>query len=121
MICIHKPEKIRGGGFLKYCHLQHLGWGHLARNVAQKRRQRDLMATRFCIDFPDDIRAWRAIRGYLQSHFWGKKEEMVLYLHTVRRIFSGTNVPNKVIVLLLIEGLIQQTGNKMLRGMRNRT
>jgi len=107
-IFVYKPEEIRGGGFLKFCHLLKDGWVHLGKDTAAKDRERNLMAARFCIDFPDEQSVYKALKGYLQSHFWGKKNEMIQYLLHVRTIFLNTNVNNKILLLFFIDGLISQ-------------
>ncbi|CCD65444.1 polynucleotide adenylyltransferase [Caenorhabditis elegans] len=62
-----KPEEIRGGGLLKYCHL--IIRGYKAAKPWNCRKLERYMCSRFFIDFPDLISQENKLRNYLDSHF----------------------------------------------------
>ncbi|KAF1770754.1 hypothetical protein GCK72_002577 [Caenorhabditis remanei] len=62
-----KPEEIRGGGLLKYCHLIIRGYKPAKPWNCQKLEK--YMCSRFFIDFPDLISQENKLRNYLDSHF----------------------------------------------------
>jgi len=110
LIHVYKPEEIRGGGFLKYCHLIMLGYKHEneKKNKEQNTVDRNVMAMRFSIDFEDRHSQWRALKVYLSSHFWGKRIPMISFLHKVSKIITQTNLNNKQMTLDLVNALINQ-------------
>jgi len=107
-ICVHRPEEIRGGGFLKYCHLVFRGWQHLGQDSELKAGQRDIMAIRFSIDFPGQEAVWRALKCYVDCHFWRERQNTLPYLSEVRRIYSATNVSNKQSLISIIDAIFLQ-------------
>ncbi|EGT32861.1 hypothetical protein CAEBREN_26267 [Caenorhabditis brenneri] len=62
-----KPEEIRGGGLLKYCHL--IIRGYKAAKPWNCRKLERYMCSRFFIDFPDLMSQENKLRSYLDSHF----------------------------------------------------
>lgn len=62
-----KPEEIRGGGLLKYCHL--IIRGYKAAKPWNCRKLERYMCSRFFIDFPDLNSQENKLRNYLDSHF----------------------------------------------------
>jgi len=102
-ICVYRPEEIRGGGFLKYCHLVFRGWTHLGQDSELRAHERDVMAIRFSIDFPGEAAVWRALKCYVDCHFWRERELTFSYLEQVRQTYSRTNVSNKTPLVSLIE------------------
>uniref|UniRef100_A0A8R1I2H4 polynucleotide adenylyltransferase n=1 Tax=Caenorhabditis japonica TaxID=281687 RepID=A0A8R1I2H4_CAEJA len=62
-----KPEEIRGGGLLKYCHL--IIRGYKAAKPWNLRKLERYMCSRFFIDFPDVASQENKLRNYLDSHF----------------------------------------------------
>lgn len=62
-----KPEEIRGGGLLKYCHL--IIRGYKAAKPWNCRKLERYMCSRFFIDFPDLMSQENKLRNYLDSHF----------------------------------------------------
>ncbi|GMT31126.1 hypothetical protein PFISCL1PPCAC_22423, partial [Pristionchus fissidentatus] len=61
------PEKIRGGGLLKYCQL--LVRGFKAADPEECHIMEKYMCSRFFIDFPDLGSQESKLRGYMESHF----------------------------------------------------
>lgn len=109
LVHVHKPEEIRGGGFLKYCHLVFLGYKHIDdEDEERKTLDRNLMAMRFSIDFEDRHSQWRALKVYLSSHFWKKRIPMIRFLQKVQKIIHQTNLNNKKVTLDLVQALISQ-------------
>ena len=70
MIDTRRPEEIRGGGLLKYCHLYIRGYKP-ARPEACNRLEK-YMCSRFFIDFPDVLQQEAKLRSYLDNHFSDK-------------------------------------------------
>ncbi|CAI5439184.1 unnamed protein product [Caenorhabditis angaria] len=62
-----KPEEIRGGGLLKYCHLIIRGYKAARPGICRKLER--YMCSRFFIDFPDIMAQEAKLRNYLESHF----------------------------------------------------
>ncbi|CAI2319015.1 unnamed protein product [Caenorhabditis sp. 36 PRJEB53466] len=62
-----KPEEIRGGGLLKYCHL--IVRGYKPSRPWYTRKLEKYMCSRFFIDFPDVCSQENKLRNYLDSHF----------------------------------------------------
>ncbi|CAB3408575.1 unnamed protein product [Caenorhabditis bovis] len=62
-----KPEEIRGGGLLKYCHLIIRGYKAARPGICRKLER--YMCSRFFIDFPDVMSQEQKLRNYLESHF----------------------------------------------------
>jgi len=108
LIHVFKPEEIRGGGFLKYCHLIFLGYKHEDDDEERKTLDRNLMAMRFSIDFEDRHSQWRALKVYLSSHFWKKRIPMIRFLQMVQKIIHQTNLNDKKVTLDLVQALISQ-------------
>ncbi|CAD6195520.1 unnamed protein product [Caenorhabditis auriculariae] len=67
LIDTKKPEEIRGGGLLKYCHL--IIRGYKAAKPGKCRQLERYMCSRFFIDFPDVLVQEQKLRNYLESHF----------------------------------------------------
>ncbi|GMT00916.1 hypothetical protein PENTCL1PPCAC_23090, partial [Pristionchus entomophagus] len=61
------PEKIRGGGLLKYCQL--LIKGFKAADPEECHQMEKYMCSRFFIDFPDLPSQETKLRSYMDSHF----------------------------------------------------
>uniref|UniRef100_A0A3B3QTZ5 Terminal nucleotidyltransferase 5C n=1 Tax=Paramormyrops kingsleyae TaxID=1676925 RepID=A0A3B3QTZ5_9TELE len=90
LIATKRPEEIRGGGLLKYCHL-------LVRNFQptdeeEFRALERYMCSRFFIDFPDVTEQQRKLEAYLQSHFVGEERCKYDYLMTLRRVVNESTV-----------------------------
>ncbi|XP_048835004.1 terminal nucleotidyltransferase 5C [Brienomyrus brachyistius] len=90
LIATKRPEEIRGGGLLKYCHL-------LVRNFQptdeeEFRALERYMCSRFFIDFPDVTEQQRKLEAYLQSHFVGEERHKYDYLMTLRRVVNESTV-----------------------------
>lgn len=108
LICVYMPEEIRGGGFLKYCHLVLRGWQHLGQDSELRAHERNVMAIRFSIDFPTDAAVWRAVKCYVDCHFWREREHVAAFLNRVREIYSRTSVQNKQPLISLVDALLLQ-------------
>ncbi|CAJ0592455.1 unnamed protein product [Cylicocyclus nassatus] len=67
LIDTRRPEEIRGGGLLKYCHL--LTRGYKAARPSKCRQLERYMCSRFFIDFPDVVSQEQKLRNYLDNHF----------------------------------------------------
>ncbi|CAJ0947527.1 unnamed protein product, partial [Mesorhabditis belari] len=67
LIDTRRPEEIRGGGLLKYCHL--LTRGYKAARPTKCRQLERYMCSRFFIDFPDISLQESKLRNYLDNHF----------------------------------------------------
>lgn len=90
LIATKRPEEIRGGGLLKYCHL-------LVRNFQPTDEEEfqaleRYMCSRFFIDFPDVTEQQRKLEAYLQSHFVGEERRKYDYLMTLRHVVNESTV-----------------------------
>ena len=90
LICTRRPEEIRGGGLLKYCHL--LSRGFRAASPEAMRSLERYMCSRFFIDFPDVADQRRKLESYLQSHFVGHEEGKYEYLSMLHGVVSQSTV-----------------------------
>ncbi|KAL2082078.1 hypothetical protein ACEWY4_021896 [Coilia grayii] len=90
LICTRRPEEIRGGGLLKYCHL--LARGFRAASPEAMRSLERYMCSRFFIDFPDVAEQRRKLESYLQSHFVGREDRRYEYLSTLHGVVSQSTV-----------------------------
>ncbi|XP_041951799.1 terminal nucleotidyltransferase 5A-like [Alosa sapidissima] len=90
LICTRRPEEIRGGGLLKYCHL--LARGFRAASPDAMRSLERYMCSRFFIDFPDVGEQRRKLESYLQSHFVGREEGKYQYLSTLHEVVGQSTV-----------------------------
>lgn len=73
LIDTRKPEEIRGGGLLKYCHL--LVRGYKAAKPGKCRQLERYMCSRFFIDFPDVNAQEQKLRNYLENHFGSNSDQ----------------------------------------------
>jgi hypothetical protein len=69
LIDTRRPEEIRGGGLLKYCHL--LARGYQPAKPWRCRLMERYMCSRFFIDFADVCSQEHKLLNYLQSHLVG--------------------------------------------------
>jgi len=89
LIDTKRPEEIRGGGLLKYCHL--LTRGYRAARPAACRMLERYMCSRFFIDFCDVRTQEAKLRAYLDNHL--NDEQMRCdYLQLLYRIISESTV-----------------------------
>lgn len=75
LIDTRRPEEIRGGGLLKYCHL--LIRGYKAARPNKCRQLERYMCSRFFIDFPEVNRQEVKLRAYLDNHF-GTEDQVTI-------------------------------------------
>ncbi|EYC25685.1 hypothetical protein Y032_0011g1333 [Ancylostoma ceylanicum] len=73
LIDTRRPEEIRGGGLLKYCHL--LTRGYKAARPSKCRQLERYMCSRFFIDFPDVVSQEQKLRNYLDNHFGSNNDQ----------------------------------------------
>ncbi|KPP62692.1 protein FAM46C-like [Scleropages formosus] len=90
LIATKRPEEIRGGGLLKYCHL--LARGFRPTDQEEFRALERYMCSRFFIDFPDIGEQQRKLEAYLQSHFVGEEKSKYEYLVILRRVVNESTV-----------------------------
>ncbi|XP_026887012.2 terminal nucleotidyltransferase 5Ab isoform X1 [Electrophorus electricus] len=90
LIRTRRPEEIRGGGLLKYCHL--LVRGFRAASPSEMKVLQRYMCSRFFIDFPDVLEQRRKLESYLASHLVGLEERKYDYLSTLHRVVSESTV-----------------------------
>ncbi|XP_075897188.1 terminal nucleotidyltransferase 5ba [Nelusetta ayraudi] len=76
-IATRRPEEIRGGGLLKYCHLLARGFRPSAAEDDVLQMQR-YMCSRFFIDFSELGEQRRRLEAYLQNHLQGHERHLVL-------------------------------------------
>ncbi|KAK5978980.1 hypothetical protein GCK32_018000, partial [Trichostrongylus colubriformis] len=76
LIDTRRPEEIRGGGLLKYCHL--LTRGYKAARPSKCRQLERYMCSRFFIDFPDVMSQEQKLRTYLDNHFGSNNDQVRL-------------------------------------------
>ncbi|VDM60028.1 unnamed protein product [Angiostrongylus costaricensis] len=74
LIDTRRPEEIRGGGLLKYCHL--LIRGYKAARPSKCRQLERYMCSRFFIDFPDVVSQEQKLRNYLDNHFGSNNDQV---------------------------------------------
>lgn len=74
LIDTRRPEEIRGGGLLKYCHL--LTRGYKAARPNKCRQLERYMCSRFFIDFPDVNSQEIKLVAYLDNHF-GNADQVI--------------------------------------------
>ncbi|XP_066531006.1 terminal nucleotidyltransferase 5Bb [Hoplias malabaricus] len=89
-IATRKPEEIRGGGLLKYCHL--LAMGFRPASETQMKTLQRYMCSRFFIDFPDLCSQHRKLEAYLRNHFTGLEHKRYDCLSTLRRVVDESTV-----------------------------
>lgn len=88
-IATQRPEEIRGGGLLKYCHLLARGFRPSAAEDDVLQMQR-YMCSRFFIDFPELGEQRRRLEAYLQNHLQGQERHLVLA--TLHRVVDQSTV-----------------------------
>lgn len=88
-IATSRPEEIRGGGLLKYCHLLARGFRPSAAEDDVLQMQR-YMCSRFFIDFPELGEQRRRLEAYLQNHLQGQERHQVLV--TLHRVVDQSTV-----------------------------
>lgn len=76
LIDTRKPEEIRGGGLLKYCHL--LTRGYKAARPDKCRQLERYMCSRFFIDFSDVATQEQKLKNYLDNHFGSNSDQWSL-------------------------------------------
>uniref|UniRef100_A0A1I8EX72 polynucleotide adenylyltransferase n=1 Tax=Wuchereria bancrofti TaxID=6293 RepID=A0A1I8EX72_WUCBA len=76
LIDTRRPEEIRGGGLLKYCHL--LTRGYKAARPNKCRQLERYMCSRFFIDFPEVSSQEVKLRAYLDNHF-GTEDQVTVF------------------------------------------
>ncbi|XP_023691537.1 terminal nucleotidyltransferase 5C [Paramormyrops kingsleyae] len=90
LIATKRPEEIRGGGLLKYCHL--LVRGFQPTDQDEFKALERYMCSRFFIDFPDIVEQQRKLESYLQSHFIGEEKSKYDYLMILHRVVNESTV-----------------------------
>uniref|UniRef100_F1KV25 polynucleotide adenylyltransferase n=1 Tax=Ascaris suum TaxID=6253 RepID=F1KV25_ASCSU len=90
LIDTRRPEEIRGGGLLKYCHL--LTRGYKAARPNKCRLFERYMCSRFFIDFPDVNSQEVKLRAYLDNHFGTQDQAKYEYLLLLYRVISESTV-----------------------------
>lgn len=90
LIATKRPEEIRGGGLLKYCHL--LVRGFQPTDQEEFKALERYMCSRFFIDFPDIVEQQRKLESYLQSHFIGEEKSKYDYLMILHRVVNESTV-----------------------------
>ncbi len=90
LIDTKRPEEIRGGGLLKYCHL--LVRGYRAARPWKCRQLERYMCSRFFIDFPDVGSQEQKLCSYLDNHFAGENQAKYEYLLLLFRVVSESTV-----------------------------
>ncbi|KJH53310.1 hypothetical protein DICVIV_00433 [Dictyocaulus viviparus] len=81
LIDTRRPEEIRGGGLLKYCHL--LTRGYKAARPSKCRQLERYMCSRFFIDFPDVVSQEQKLRNYLDNHFGLNNDQVRAHIRLV--------------------------------------
>jgi len=102
LVDVYKPEEVRGGGFLKYCHLKFLGWelrfpkelSRSGKDISEKRRkflqkQENLLAASFLVNFRTQEQQYSAFRSYLLTHFMNQRTKASDYLKFFQQIIPG--------------------------------
>lgn len=90
LIDTRRPEEIRGGGLLKYCHL--LTRGYRAARPHKCRQLERYMCSRFFIDFADVHTQEGKLRAYLDNHFGSDDHTNYEYLLLLYRVISESTV-----------------------------
>uniref|UniRef100_A0A0R3S478 polynucleotide adenylyltransferase n=1 Tax=Elaeophora elaphi TaxID=1147741 RepID=A0A0R3S478_9BILA len=90
LIDTRRPEEIRGGGLLKYCHL--LTRGYKAARPNKCRQLERYMCSRFFIDFPEVNSQEVKLRAYLDNHFGTEDQDKYDYLLLLYRVISESTV-----------------------------
>ncbi|VDO44239.1 unnamed protein product [Onchocerca flexuosa] len=90
LIDTRRPEEIRGGGLLKYCHL--LTRGYKAARPNKCRQLERYMCSRFFIDFPEVNSQEIKLRAYLDNHFGNEDQDKYDYLLLLYRVISESTV-----------------------------
>ncbi|XP_076846293.1 terminal nucleotidyltransferase 5Ab [Brachyhypopomus gauderio] len=90
LIRTRRPEEIRGGGLLKYCHL--LVRGFRAASPPEMKTLQRYMCSRFFIDFPDVSEQRRKLEAYLASHLVGAGPGRYQYLSTLHGVVRESTV-----------------------------
>uniref|UniRef100_A0A914W8G6 polynucleotide adenylyltransferase n=1 Tax=Plectus sambesii TaxID=2011161 RepID=A0A914W8G6_9BILA len=90
LIDTRRPEEIRGGGLLKYCHL--LTRGYRAARAHKCRQLERYMCSRFFIDFADVHTQEAKLRAYLDNHFGTDDHTNYEYLLLLYRVISESTV-----------------------------
>lgn len=90
LIDTKRPEEIRGGGLLKYCHL--LVRGYRAARPWKCRQLERYMCSRFFIDFPDVGSQEMKLCSYMDNHFSGEDQAKYEYLLLLYRVVSESTV-----------------------------
>lgn len=90
LIATRNPEEIRGGGLLKYCRLQVLGYQ--PENADEIKNMEKYMCSRFFIDF-SDINVQRVkLANYLNTHFHEDDQMKYDYLMILQHVVDASTV-----------------------------
>lgn len=87
-VAVYEPEKIRGGGFLRYIHLCLKGYTlPNPDDQEQIEKNQRLMLTRFIVDFGEPMAMARALDNYMRCHYPGRDlknlEDAIKFLNKV--------------------------------------
>lgn len=89
-IATRRPEEIRGGGLLKYCHL--LVKGYVPARPKEIKNLERYMCSRFFIDFGDLGQQRNKLEAYLTNHFVGDARLRCEYLATLYRVVDESTI-----------------------------
>ncbi|CAI4230095.1 unnamed protein product [Auanema sp. JU1783] len=106
LIDTRRPEEIRGGGLLKYCHL--LLRGYRAAHPNKCCQLEKYMCSRFFIDFPDVSAQEQKLRNYLDNHFGSHDPNKYDFLMLLHRIIQESTVCLMVLDRRMTLGMIDQ-------------
>ncbi|CAK9290760.1 unnamed protein product [Gordionus sp. m RMFG-2023] len=90
LIATVRPEEIRGGGLLKYCHL--LVQGYEPEDYDDIKSLEKYMCSRFFIDFGDLRKQKDKLDSYLHNHFLKDPHSLYNYLLTLYRVVDHSTV-----------------------------
>uniref|UniRef100_A0A0N5AF31 polynucleotide adenylyltransferase n=1 Tax=Syphacia muris TaxID=451379 RepID=A0A0N5AF31_9BILA len=90
LIDTRRPEEIRGGGLLKYCHL--ITRGYKPEEPKKFRYLERYMCSRFFIDFPDVNTQQMKLCSYLNNHFGSSVQKKYDYLNVLHQVISESTV-----------------------------
>jgi hypothetical protein len=91
LIATTSPERIRGGGLLKYCLLLTRGYRPYDNGIASWQLEK-LMCSRFFIDYADINEQEYKLLAFLSSHFFNDDSAKYRYLLQLRLIIERSTV-----------------------------